>query len=61
MRDYEKQVEKNKKRNELADEGLVQLSKECDALTEKYKLAELYIKQLTSIEQALSNKISRYE
>ena len=61
VRDYQFQVEKNKKRNDQADDGLVQLRKECDALIEKHKLAEMYIKQLTAVEQALDVKIGRYQ
>lgn len=60
MKGYEKQVEENRKLNTKEDDSLVQLRKECDALIEKYKLGELYLKQLTTVEKALTSKLAKY-
>ena len=60
MRDYEKKLELTKKANAEEDDTLVQLRKEGDALIEKVKLGELYIKQLALVENSLVLKADRY-
>lgn len=37
------------------------MRRECDALVEKYNLGELYLKQLTSMDNSLSNKLTKYQ
>lgn len=57
MRQYEKENEEYRKLNLKDDEALVQKRKECDALVEKYRLGELYLSQLTKIDNAFTIKL----
>jgi hypothetical protein len=36
------------------------MRRECDALIEKFNLGELYLKQLVSVENAMTAKLAKY-